>query len=59
MDTVTLTIDRAKAGELLFRLLEAPTHDDDAHEWYMIRLLAEALGEPVTPMMERRAAVFA
>jgi hypothetical protein len=58
-DTITLTLDRAAADDLLMRLLETPRDGHDSYECYMICLLADALGETVGDWLRRRAAVFA
>jgi len=58
-DTITLTLDRAAADDLLQRLLESRHHDDDTHECFLIVLLADALGENVGDWLRQRAAVFA
>ena len=56
---VTITIDRATADDLLQRLLTSALHEGDSHECYMIVLLADALGEPVSQFIRNRARVFA
>lgn len=58
-DTITLTLDRATADDLLIRLGSTPHEDGDEYECYLIALLADALGEPVTEWMRKRAERFA
>jgi hypothetical protein len=58
-DTVTLTLGRPVANDLLLRLLESPHSENDVHECYLIALLADALGEDVSAWIRKRAAVFA
>jgi len=58
-DPVTLTMERATASDLLFRLLETPMRDGDEHEWFLIVLLSDALGHVIPERMRKRAAVFA
>lgn len=58
-DTVTVTMERAQADDLLMRLLETPRDGHDSYECFLIVLLADALGENVGDWMRKRAAVFA
>jgi len=58
-DTITLTLDRAAANDLLMRLLETPRDGHDTYECFLIVLLADALGENVGDWLRQRAAVFA
>lgn len=58
---VVLRIDRTLADDLLVRLLESPYRRDgaDAHEYFLIVQLADALGVDIAEWMRDRAAVFA
>jgi len=58
-DTITLTLYRAAADDLLMRLLETPRDGHDTYECFLIVLLADALGENVGDWLRQRAAVFA
>jgi hypothetical protein len=58
-DTITLTLDRAAANDLLMRLLETPRDGHDTYECFLIVLLADALEENVGDWLRQRAAVFA